>query len=101
MAFKQEYHRGKQREQTHAEKYLNIELDEKINSTKIGSNYSRNSTDLPPDITMKREHDEQIFYDGDDITYVMSYMIYDLNDSHAIQLCDNLGIHTLQHLSEL
>ena len=28
-------------------------------------------------------------------------MIHDLTDSHAIQLCDNLGINTLQHLSEL
>ena len=78
-----------------------MELDEKINSQKIGSNNSRTSAGLPPNITIKREHDDLIFYNEDDMSYVMSYMIQDITDQHAVGICTNLGIDTLQHLGEL
>ena len=70
MTFRQEYQRGKQREKIHAEKYINIELDEKIRSSKTGSKHSKKSTGskhskkstgVPPDITIKREQNEEIF----------------------------------------
>ena len=60
--FRQEYQRGKQREKNHAEKYINVELDEKIRSSKTGSKHSKKSTGskhskkstgVPPDITIK------------------------------------------------
>ena len=78
-----------------------MKLDEKIISPKKGSNYSRNSAEFPPNITIKREQDDQLFYNEDDMSYVMSNMIHDLTDQHAMQICGNLGIDTLQHLGEL
>ena len=91
----------KKREKIHDENYLNMELDEKINSPKKGSNYSRNSAEFPPNITIKREQDNQLFYEEYDMSYIMCYMIHDLTDQHAMQICENLGIDTLQHLGEL
>ena len=78
-----------------------MELDEKINFPKIGSHNSRTSAGLPPNITIKTEQDDLIFYDDDDMSYVMSYMIQDITDQHAVGICTNLGIDTLQHLGEL
>lgn len=87
-----------------------MEFDDKNNSPKKGSNYSRNSAEFPPNITIKKEQpennshrrtDDQFFYGEDDMSYIMSYMIHDLTDQHALQICGNLGIDTLQHLGEL
>ena len=50
---------------------------------------------------MAGHDDDQIFYEEDDMAYVMNYMIHNLTDQHTIQICGKLGIETLQHLSDL
>ena len=52
--FKQAYSRGKQCEKTLDENYLNMEFDDKNNSSKKGSNYSRNSAEFPSNIKIKK-----------------------------------------------
>ena len=66
--------------------------------------------EFPSNITIKKEQsennshkrtDDQLFYEEDDMSYVISYMIHDITDQQTIHICGKLGIDTLQHLGEL